>query len=161
MKAIHPTAKRRKHRKHHTAPKTRKRRTHRRKGLSEGLSSGIVGSVTPILMGTMGGILGLIVNSMLPKQSPLVRLGIGLVGAGVIIKMAKAPNFGSGFAAGITMPVIADLLKPQEATMNDGYLSSDLPAIIDDDEELSETAFLSAGYMGADYLSDSPFDDFE
>jgi hypothetical protein len=152
---LQPTArKRRKHHKKAAAPK--RRRTHRKKGLAEGLSAGISGAVQPVMMGIFGGFAGLIVNSFFPTASPMMKILIGAAGAGILTTAVKAPNFGAGFAAGMTMPAIGQLLQPDaNKTMNEGYLMEDLPAIIDDGE-LSEANFLSAGY-----LQESEFDGLE
>ena len=152
------TAKRRRRRTtHKAAPIRRRRRTTRRhKGLSEGLTAGINQSISPILMGIFGGIVGIISTAFMKNVSPLYRVGIGAILSGVSVSFLKAPNFAAGVMAGVAMPAVGQLLtgimpEGKGGGMDEGYLMEDLPEIIDDGETLN------AGYLNDNYLSAPSF----
>jgi hypothetical protein len=147
----------------HRAPVRHRRVTHRRKkGLAEGLASAGMEMINPILMGLMGAIAGIIVTNFTKGMSPVTRLLIGAAGAGAAVKLAKAPLLGAGFASGMALPSIVQLIGGQSGSNDSGvsegnYLSEELPEILVD-EDMSEGNYLSA----ANYLSeDSAFEDFE
>lgn len=142
-----PTKKRRRHHAKKQAPKRRRHTTRRKKGLSEGLSAGLNNSVSPIFMGLVGGVAGLIVLSFFKNSTVMTKGIIGAAGAFVSVAILKAPNFAAGFVSGCALPAVAQVLNPDNKTMNDGYLNEDLPEILDEGEYLNEAFLQSGGYL--------------
>jgi len=157
-------------RKHHSMSAGPRKRTHTRrrrsrKGLGEMFTATTAqAAAKTIAMGAAGGILGGSVHRLLKDQTPIVRIGSGLVISFLTFAVAGFPNISSGmvgaFAALESQPMLDKMLG--EAGYNqyaDENALNEMPIYLNED---GEPIYLNEDVRLADevYLSESVYPNY-